>query len=222
VAPGSPVSIAAIEDYEEGLLRIRYTPTAGERATLRWLLPDGAVTGPMVNEFLGRAYGAGVSLQFEEERDGRISICVRAPLSEVVPTSPVATRVVEDGRWNRLVIADDNVPLRELMAVSLEGLFDEIHQVSDGLEVIERIAVCDGKVDLVLVDLRMPNRNGLEVLADLRARWPDVRCIVATGAAPDGFTQSALTAGARAVLAKPFRLHELRAVVRSVMAGAHW
>ncbi|MFN7144581.1 MAG: PAS domain S-box protein, partial [Myxococcota bacterium] len=108
VAEGSAVHISASEDYEEGLLRIRYTPTATERAALRFLVPDGAVTGPMVNEFLARAYGAGVELQLEEERDGNVSICVRAPIAEVVPTNVPEKRAPAPEGWGRVIVADDN------------------------------------------------------------------------------------------------------------------
>ncbi|MES2640590.1 MAG: response regulator [Myxococcota bacterium] len=222
VAEGSSVQIEAVEDYDEGLLRIRYTPTASERAALRWLVPDGAVTGPMVNELLARAYGAGVLLEVEDEPDGQMAICVRAPVAEVVP-GPKPPRSAESaGSGRRVLVADDNVPLRELMAVALEGLFLEVIQVSDGEQALQQLEALRGDVDLLVLDLRMPNRNGLEVLQEVARRWPTVRTLVATGAAPDGLARSAMAAGARAVLAKPFRLHELRAVVRSVMAGAEW
>ncbi|MDP2313250.1 MAG: response regulator [Pseudomonadota bacterium] len=222
VAEGSCVEIEALVDYDDGLLRIRYSPTASERAALRWLVPDGAVTGPMVNELLARAYGVGVQLQVDEERDGRLAINVRAPLAEVVPGKAPARKAEGAGGWARVLVADDNVPLRELMSLTLEGLFVEVFQASDGEQALQQLHALRGDVDLLVLDLRMPNRNGLDVLNEVRTHWPKLRTLVATGAAPDGLARSAMAAGARAVLAKPFRLHELRAVVRSVMADAEW
>ncbi len=222
VAPGSPVVIEALEEYDEGLLRIRYTPTASERAALRWLVPDGAVTGPLVNELLARAYGGGVQLQAEDERDGRLAICVRAPIAEVVPGHGAPRRAEAASGWRRVLVADDNAPLRELMSVALEGMFAEVLQARDGEVALARLAELDGEVDLLVLDLRMPNRNGLDVMQEAQVRWPKLRILVATGAAPDGLARSALAAGARAVLSKPFRMLELRAVARSVMAGAEW
>ncbi len=222
VARGSVVRISAVEDYEEGLLRIRYTPTASERDALRWVLPDGAVTGPMVNEFLARAYGAGVQLQLEEEADGNVSICVRAPMAEVVPTRVPERRAPVPEGWRRVIVADDNGPLRELMSVALEGLFADVVQAEDGASALQRLRDLGDSTDLLVLDLRMPNQSGLDVLEEVARRWPGVRVLVVTGAGPEGVARSALAAGARAVLAKPFRLHELRAVVRSVMAGAEW
>ena len=73
-----------------------------------------------------------------------------------------------------------------------------------------------------LLDLRMPGRSGLEVLEEIHQRWPRVRVLVVTGAAPDGLARSAIGLGAHAVLLKPFRINELRAMVRSVLADAVW
>lgn len=222
VAPGSAVRIAAVDDYDEGLLRIRYRPTSAERAALKWLLPDGAVTGPMVNEFLARAYGAGVGLSLEEEPDGHVSICVRAPLAEVVPSRMPAPRAVAPANWRRALVVDDNQPLRELIAVSLEALFGEVAQAPDVTAALRLLDGIGAETDLLVLDLRLPNGSGFDVLAEVKRRWPDLRVLVVTGAGPDGIARSALAAGARAVLPKPFRLHELRAMVRSVMAGAEW
>lgn len=222
VAPGSTVGIAALDDYDEGLLRIRYRPTSAERAALKWLLPDGAVTGPMVNEFFARAYGAGVSLALEEETDGAISICVRAPLAEVVPSGLPAAKASPPASWRRAIVADHNQSLRELIAVSLESLFTEVVQARDAADARDQLERLEDGAELLVLDLRLPNGTGYDVLTEVTRRWPHLRVLVVTGAGPEGVARSALAAGARAVLPKPFRLQELRAVVRSVMAGAEW
>lgn len=222
VAPGSDVEVSVGEDVEDGILRIRYLPTATERAALRWLFPDSGVTGPLGNEFMARAYGAGVHLAMEEERGGPISILVRAPLAEVVPVAPPAAPPVAGERWRRLLVVEDNEPLRELMCAALEALFQEAVGVGDGDSALAQLEAADGQFDLVVLDLRMPTRNGLDVLSEAHRRWPQLRVIVASGAAPEGVVQTARATGARAVLQKPFKLSALRAVVRSVMDGAQW
>lgn len=222
VAPGSPIEVVVAEDYEEGVLRIRYAPTATERAALRWLLPDGSVTGPLGNEFVTRAYGAGVALSMEEERGGNVSICVRAPLADVVPAVEPVRSTAGGEKWQRLLVVEDNEPLRELICTAMESLFVETVGVGDGDAALRLVDAAEGRFDLVLLDLRIPTRNGMDVLEELHARWPSLRCVVASGAAPEGVAQCAMAAGARAVLQKPFKLAELRAVVRSVLAGAHW
>lgn len=221
VEEGSTVEVAALEDYDQGLLRIRYVPTPSERVALRLLMPEGQVTGPMINELLARAYGAGVRLGLEEERDGRVSVCVRAPMAEVVPTGPVVRSSVPAQR-ERVLVADDNAALRELMGVTLESLFAEVELVGDGAAAMAQLRAWNGRADLVILDLRMPGLDGMEVLNQALATWPHLRVILIAGAASAGLMRQALDAGARAVLPKPFRLHELRALVRSVLADAQW
>jgi PAS domain S-box-containing protein len=220
VAPGGGVLVQALEEYDEGVLRIRYTPTPTERAALRALQPGGAVTGPVVNELLARAYGAGVDLRIDEARDGSVAISVRAPLVEVVSLRPPA-RHAPASTARVAIVADDNDSLRELICVTLGGLFEEAVGVRDGAEALEALRARGASVDLVVLDLRMPH-GGLELLRAVLAEQPDTRVLVVTGAGPEGTTRAALAAGARAVLTKPFHLHELRAVARGVMAGAEW
>lgn len=222
VAPGSTIEVVASEDYEEGVLRIRYAPTATERDALRWLLPDGSVTGPLGNEFVTRAYGAGVALSMEEERGGNVAICVRARLADVVPTTEPVRAPTSGEKWQRLLVVEDNEPLRDLIVTAMESLFVEVVGVGDGEAALRLVESAEGRFDLVVLDLRIPTRNGMDVLNELHERWPGLRCIVASGAAPEGVAQCAMAAGARAVLQKPFKLAELRAVVRSVLDGAHW
>jgi hypothetical protein len=76
------VTLTAAEDYDEGVLRIRYSPTANERMTLRKLFPDDGVTGPIGNELRTRALGGGLTLGLEDDREGNVAICVRSLLAE--------------------------------------------------------------------------------------------------------------------------------------------
>lgn len=125
-------------------------------------------------------------------------------------------------RVRRALVAEDNEALRDLERMALATMFDEVLAAADGDEALARLEEVDGAVEVVVLDLRMPNRNGLEVLGVALARWPDLRVVVASGAAPEGVGQAAVLAGARAVLHKPFKLAELRAVVRGVLADAEW
>lgn len=149
---------------------------------------------------------------------GELLVGMRFPLA--VSGSGRPERVAARGR--RALVAEDNAQLRELEMIAMESLFDEVLGAVDGVEAMEILERLDGDVDVLVLDLRMPRRNGLEVLTEAKERWPQLRVVVASGAAPDVGSQSAVLAGAQAVLTKPFRLGELRAVVRSVLDGAVW
>ncbi|MFN3750957.1 MAG: sigma-54-dependent transcriptional regulator [Thiobacillus sp.] len=71
--------------------------------------------------------------------------------------------------------------------------------------------------DLVLTDLKMPGIDGMAVLREVRARYPDVPVIMITGHAALDSAVEAMKAGAYHYLAKPFRLAEAREVVRGAL-----
>lgn len=80
---------------------------------------------------------------------------------------------------------------------------------ADALHILERLPVT-----LVLTDLRMPQMDGIELLRQVRARWPDVAVVMITAVADVEVAVSCLSIGAMDYLTKPFHLEEVRARVR--------
>lgn len=220
--PDAPVVVSGDLEGEIGVLRVRYLPTTGEREALKWLLPDGVGASPEMNALIARAYGQGVELRLAEDLDGSVAIEVHAALAEAVGPEPDTAEATVEARWGRLIVVEDNHALRELMVSALDGMFDEVVQVGDAEDALAAAERHAGRVDLLLVDVQLPGGSGLDLLVSVLDRWPELKAVVASGAAGEGLVRSARAAGARAVLRKPFRLNELRAVVRSVLAGAEW
>ena len=113
-----------------------------------------------------------------------------------------------------VLICDDEASLRELVRVSLDGRY-EIVEADDGdtcLDTIRR-----KRPDLVVLDLMMPRRHGLDVLAALRAdaAMADTPVIVLT--AQPSATEDALRSGADRVLEKPFSPDAIDAAVKEVL-----
>jgi PAS domain S-box-containing protein len=219
VASGD-ITLDVRTEYDEGVLRIAYLPTSDEREGLRWLIPGGAVTGPLAHELVAYALGTGLFLDRDELPDGRVVVCVRAPLADPPPAPARASEAGCEGRRGRALIVEDNEDLRELVVQALEPMFASIAQAADGDAALAALEA--ERFDFVLLDLRLPGPSGIEVLGRLRREHPATRVVVASGAAPDGVAQSILAEGAFAVMRKPFRLSELRAVVRGVLDGASW
>lgn len=220
--PDAPVMVSGELEAGFGVLRVRYLPTAAEREALRWLVPDGLAAGPEVNALVARAYGQGVELRLAEDIDGLVAIEVYAALAGEPAAEPDTGEATVEARWGRLVVVEDNAPLRALMVSALEGMFDEVVEVENSEDALAAAERYSGAVDLLLVDVQLPGGSGLDLLVDVLDRWPGMRAVIASGTAGEGLVRSARAAGARAVLRKPFRLNELRAVVRSVLAGAEW
>lgn len=116
-----------------------------------------------------------------------------------------------------ILICDDEEPLRALVRAALRGY--EIAEARDGYESLELARRL--RPDLVILDMGMPGRSGLEVLQVLRAdaelaAAPVVMLTAKAGAADRA---AAAAAGASRFVAKPFRPAELAALVGELLRG---
>lgn len=120
-----------------------------------------------------------------------------------------------------VLIVDDHVQIRQLIRDTLEGAGYHVEEARDGKEGLERYR--EKSADLVLMDILMPDQDGLETIMGLRREFPDSRIIAMTGGT-DGvvvpnFLDVATILGARRTLEKPFELQALLdAVAAEVMS----
>lgn len=122
----------------------------------------------------------------------------------------------------RLVLADDDQDLRETLAVAMQREGYDVVQLEDGWQLLVYLAsnmLSDGErptVDVVISDVRMPGKSGLDVLAGVQ--WgPHPPAFILITAFADAQTRSeALRLGAAALVTKPFTLDEMRTLVRDV------
>jgi DNA-binding NtrC family response regulator len=113
-----------------------------------------------------------------------------------------------------LLVDDEAIALTNLTHVlQREGY--EVTACRDGEAALA--ALKRSEFDLVLTDLKMPGIDGMEVLREVRASYPDVPVIMITGYATLDSAVEAMKAGAHHYIAKPFRLAEAREVVRSAL-----
>jgi DNA-binding NarL/FixJ family response regulator len=109
--------------------------------------------------------------------------------------------VVEED-WVRVVIADDNDAVRELLrlVVELDDRLRVVGEAADGREALTVVA--DERPDVLLLDLAMPVLDGLEVLARLQDDDADVKVVVYSGFAGEDLKAAAIAAGADDYLVK--------------------
>lgn len=123
------------------------------------------------------------------------------------------------GSENRvtIVVADDEEAYRQSIAGFLRqyGYFSV--EVADGQEAIDRIG--QGGIDLLITDLVMPRKEGIETIRELRRSHPDLPIIAMSGAFDGGYLKAAGKLGARATLAKPFQSQELLAAVTAALGS---
>jgi sigma-B regulation protein RsbU (phosphoserine phosphatase) len=116
---------------------------------------------------------------------------------------------------NKILIADDNLDMIYLIKKGFEGQGYEIIEAHDGDEAIKK--VINEKPDLVLLDLKMPRRHGLDVLREIRKNeeLKDTPVIVLTVVSDTDEKIAALENGANDFLLKPPLTSELRARVNT-------
>ena len=119
----------------------------------------------------------------------------------------------------RILTVDDHPILRDGIAAVLQSQQDMelVGQASNGREAVE----CFRRLrpDVTLMDLRMPDMNGIDAIAAIRAEYPQARIIVLTTYAGDAQAAAALKAGAAGYLLKNMVRKELTETIRTVHGG---
>lgn len=119
-------------------------------------------------------------------------------------------------RPTRILVVDDEPKIRDLTGSILEEAGNRVTTAQSVDQAFEILAA--GDVDLVLTDLNMPERDGLDLIRQLRDDYPDIPSIIVTGYASTDTAIEALRMGVSDYLKKPFRLDQLLEVVTRVLA----
>jgi DNA-binding NarL/FixJ family response regulator len=119
----------------------------------------------------------------------------------------------------RVLIADDQRVVREGLGM-LVSLIDEVEVVGSASNGAEAVRLAEAhRPDVILMDLRMPDVDGVAATRDLRQRLPGARVLVLTTYADDAAIMSALNAGAAGYLTKDASAEQIETAIRAVHAG---
>lgn len=118
-----------------------------------------------------------------------------------------------------LLLVDDDVTLLQIISTQLDlAGFDTVlsETAAQAIEFLKDLPVA-----LVLIDIFMPDQDGMETISQIRARWPQMPIIAMSGGwrtiSPETIMETAKALGAQAALAKPFDRATLLAAVRGVL-----
>lgn len=116
----------------------------------------------------------------------------------------------------KVFIVDDHEIIREGLKKILKEETDllVVGEAQNGAELIEKIPPID--CDIVLLDMNMPGRNGLDLLGDLKKLKPNIRILVLSIHPEDKFALRTLKAGASGYLCKDTALEELVIAIRKI------
>jgi two-component system, OmpR family, KDP operon response regulator KdpE len=113
----------------------------------------------------------------------------------------------------RILIVDDDPQILRALRINLHARQYDVVTAMDGVAALE--AARTQKPDLLVLDLGLPGKNGVDVIRELRS-WSEVPIVVLSGRAGSRDKIEALDAGADDYVTKPFNIEELLARVRAV------
>ncbi len=119
----------------------------------------------------------------------------------------------------RILLVDDHALVRSGFRALLNNIenMEVIAVAKDGRQALEIID--ETPIDLVLMDIAMPNLNGLDATSRIRKNYPEIKVIILSMHAIEEYVLQALNAGAHGYLLKGAEISELGFAVNSVMSG---
>ena len=117
----------------------------------------------------------------------------------------------------RILIAEDELPLRSQIVRALVADDHDVVAVADGGEALDVLARENGRFDLLLADIKMPVMDGIALALKTARDYPDVRILLMTGFADQRERARGLDALIHDILTKPFAAADLRRAVEDAI-----
>ena len=135
-------------------------------------------------------------------------------LKKVIEKKKKGAAAVRPEKYRILVIDDEKI-LNDMLRESLREAGYEADGAYDGVEGIGLLRY--KKYHMILLDIRMPRKDGLEVLQFVRENYPNVKVVIITGLASKKEVQETVKMGAFACLKKPFRLENVLKTIQQAL-----
>jgi CheY-like chemotaxis protein len=118
----------------------------------------------------------------------------------------------------RILIIDDEAPIRSMIRLMLERAGYTVAEASDGMEGIRSYR--QTPADLIITDLIMPNQDGIGMMLELKKEFSSTKIIAMSGGGlnrPEGYLRGAQKLGAVCTLSKPINRQELLRAVKDAL-----
>ncbi len=139
-------------------------------------------------------------------------------MNEEKPGTGVENSTTASEQTNgRILVVDDEEQLRHLFRTVLTMAGYTVFEANDGnraMDFVQREAL-----DLIITDLVMPERDGIEIIRGIHSSYPNLKIIAISGAFDGNFLKVAKAMGAYAVLLKPISIDNLLTAVRRALGG---
>jgi len=131
----------------------------------------------------------------------------------------MSEKAAEQTEKLRVLVCDDHALFRRglQMVLDQEADLELVGEASDGVEVVEKAQ--ELMPDVILMDVRMPKRSGIEAATEIKDALPHVKILMLTISDEEGDLYEAIKAGASGYLLKEIPIEEVADAIRSVWAG---
>lgn len=174
----------------------------------------GKGTGLGLSAVMGivKSHGGFVDVQSVVNQGSQFSIYL--PASQTEPVLDEEEIGLPLGQQERILIVDDEAAIREVLKITLETYQYQVFTAASGAEAIALYQTDQSAIDLLLIDLMMPEMDGITLIATLRQLNPDVKAIAMSGLSPVKTSDRLVSLGFRDFLAKPLAIEDLLKVLR--------
>ncbi len=118
-----------------------------------------------------------------------------------------------------ILLVDDEAIIWDVVIDMLQGMGYTAILAADGRDCVDIYRENPGEIDLVLLDMVMPEMNGKEAFFELKKLDPNVRVLLQSGYIEEDDARDVLDAGARGFLRKPYRMRELARRIREILGN---
>ncbi|MFH2010247.1 MAG: response regulator, partial [bacterium] len=185
--------------------------------------PKGKGTGLGLSTVLSIARQHGGDVEVVSEEGVGTTFRVHLPLSEEQGDAPMvefaATPRTREVRRGLVLLVDDEEVFRNSARRLLEGLGYPVKTARDGIEAVQVFDLHKDMIEIVILDLVMPNMDGEAAYHALKKIDPSVRVLLSSGQTELGGVRELLAAGAHGFLQKPYDVRTLGDAISRVMFG---
>ena len=181
--------------------------------------------------FIGRGLGMAAVYGIITNHHGSISvlskpgkgttITINLPAIEEVVThgtksTPGVKQITSEGEGTILVI-EDEPDVMEITHATLKRLGYEVIEATTGKEALLRLKEAQKPIDVALLDVKLPDMNGLELYTQIMENRPALKVLVFSGYAQDGPVREILNSGAEGFIQKPFSIKSLSKKLKEIL-----
>ncbi len=180
--------------------------------------PPGRGTGLGLSQVIGFVTQSGGRVDVSSDEGAGTSFTLYLPLAEPAGYEDLISSGTDDLSWlkpvqYRILVVEDNKDVGEIVSSMLNDMGQRSTLVNSGGAALDALQNEGGAFDLVLTDIVMPEMSGLELARTIKARWPKVKVMLATGCNP---ALSRADAGSFDLLHKPYSKEALVQVIESL------